>query len=110
MRVGASGSRSSRVIALLLLLAVAILSTVARRSWYLSPSDHGHYLIDASKSKVTHGPILPDRALLHTAVVPVTSQPPLRVERYVEPASSPSSYLSDMTVSLQLRSPPISLA
>jgi hypothetical protein len=107
MNCGFSGCRSTRVIALLLVLAVPFLSTMARRGWFLSPSDHGHYLIDASKAKVAHGPILHDPLPLGTVVVPVPSQPRMRVERYLEPTSSLSLYSLGVTISLQHRLPPI---
>lgn len=102
--------RFSRVIALVLVLAVPVLSTMARRSWYLSPSDHAHHLIDASKAKVAHGPVSQDRLLLRALVVPVPPQPQMRVERCLEPSCSLSPYLLGVTDPLQHRPPPIPLA
>jgi hypothetical protein len=79
---------------------------MARRSWYLSPSDHTHYLIDASKAKVAPGPIVHDLLPLRIVAVPAPSQPRMRVERYLKPTSSLSLYLLGVTISLQRRPPP----
>jgi len=102
-----SRRRSARIIALVLVLAIPILSTMARRGWYLSPSDHGHYLIDASKVKVALGPILHAPLPLRAAVHSAPWQPRMRVERYVEPTSTLPQYLLGVIISLQHRSPPI---
>ena len=102
-----SNCRSNWVIALLLVLAVPILSTMARKGWYLSPSDTGHYLIDASKAKVAHGPVLHDPVPLRIVAVRVPLQPRMYVERYLEPTPSVSFCSLGITISRQHRSPPI---
>lgn len=107
MNRGSIGCRSYRAIALLLVLSVPILSAMARRGWYLSPSDHGHYLIKASKAKVAHGPVLHAPTLQRTVAVSGQSQPRTRIERYVEPTSALSLSSLGVTISRQHRSPPI---
>jgi len=92
--------------ALLLVLTVPILTTMARRDWYLSPSDPGHYLLDASKAKVAPGPILQAPLLLPAVAVRFPLQPQIRVEWYLEPPSSLFLYLLGITASLQNRPPP----
>src|SRR5690242_8544783 len=42
---------------LVLLLCVPILATLARNSWYLPPSNPGHYLMEASKAEIVISPI-----------------------------------------------------
>jgi hypothetical protein len=79
---------------------------MARMSWYLSSSDQSHYLIDASKADVVHGPILHAPLPQGIVAVPAPPQPRMRVERHLEPKSSLSLYLLDMTISLQHRPPP----
>src|SRR6476661_8963331 len=107
MHCRSSFSRSSRVIALLLVLAVPILSAMARRGWYLSPSDHSHYLIDASKATVAHGPILHTPLPVGTVFFPVPTQPQLHVVRHLEFTSFVHLYSLSVTISQQHRSPPV---
>ena len=95
--------------ALLLVLAVPILCAVARRGWYLSPSDHSHYLIDASKAKVAHGPLLQVPSPVRTLFFSVASRPQMHAERHLELTSFFSLYSLSVTISLQHRSPPILL-
>lgn len=45
-----------RVLALLLLISVPGLSTLAKINWYLPQSNPGHYLTTATKMKVAHAP------------------------------------------------------
>lgn len=52
IRAKAFACVSKRVLALLLLLAVPGLSTIAKINWYLPQSDPGHYLTTATKMKV----------------------------------------------------------
>lgn len=102
--------RFYRVIALLLVLAVPILSTIARNDWYLSASDQAHYLIDASKAELPHGPSLHASLLLRVFAVRVPPQSRMRVERYLEPAPSLPLHSLGVAISPQLRAPPIRLA
>jgi len=110
MRVGAQGSRLSRVVALILVLTIPILATMARRSWYVSSSNHGQYLLNASKAKLAHGSELNSHLPLRTVIVLVTSEPSLRVDWYLQPEFPRFAYLLDPSVSRQFRSPPNSLA
>ena len=102
--------RLIRVIALLLVATVPSLSTMARKEWDLSPSDHGHYLIDASKAKMSHASVLCDRLFLDAVVGSAPSQSQMYVERSLQPASFRSMYLLGVIISLQHRSPPIPAA
>jgi hypothetical protein len=106
MDIRRSTSRTYWIIALLLVMTVPILITMAKRDSYLSPSDPVHYLLDASKSKVAHGPILQAPLLLCAVTVRVPLQPQMRVEWYLEPTSSLFLYLLGITASLQHRPPP----
>ena len=110
MRVGAQGRRSSSVVALVLVLAMPILVTMARRSCYLPTPDHGQYLLNANKAKLAHGSNLNDDSPVRAVIAPMRSEHLLHEEMYFEPASSRSSYSPNPTVSLQLRSPPVSFA
>jgi hypothetical protein len=89
---------------LVLLLAVATLSTAAKVSWYLPQGDAGHNLTPAIKMKVAHSPIAFD-GLLRQAVANVAPPlPEIRTSRPVEP--EPEIPSISATVSLQHRSPP----
>ncbi|MBZ5644586.1 MAG: hypothetical protein LAO19_17660 [Acidobacteriia bacterium] len=104
-----SGCRSYRAIALLLVLSVPVLTSMARRGWYLSPADHSHYLIKASKAKVAHGPILHAPMPLRTVAVSALPQPRTRADWYVEATSSLCLPSLGVIISMQHRSPPIVL-
>jgi hypothetical protein len=96
--------------ALVLMLAIPMLVTMARRSLYVPSSDHGQHLFNASKAKLAHGSKLKDHSPLRVVIVPVTSESSFCVEWHLEPASSRASNSVDPSVSRQLRSPPVSLA
>jgi hypothetical protein len=83
---------------------------MARKGWYLSPSDHAHYLIDASKAKMPHAPVLQDGLQVRAVVVSAPSQPQLHIERRLEPAFSLFSPSLGVILSLQHRSPPTPIA
>lgn len=90
---------------LVLLLAVATLSTAAKMSWYLPQSDAGHNLTAAVKMKVVHSPIIFYEGLPLQIVVKIAPLlPEIRTSRPVEPAPDIPSI--GVTVSLQHRSPP----
>jgi hypothetical protein len=99
--------RSYRVLALLLVLAVPILSTMARRGWYLSPSDHAHYLVDSSKTKLVHGQVLYNPMPLPSITLSVPPFPQALFARYVGPKSLLSLHYLDVNISLRRRPPPI---
>jgi hypothetical protein len=89
---------------LVLLLAVATLSTVAKMSWYLPQADAGHNLTAAIKMKVAHSPIIVDGLPLQPVVKVALPLPQIRTSRPVEP--EPKIPSISVTVSLQHRSPP----
>ena len=89
---------------LVLLLAVAMLSTAAKMSWYLPQADAGHNLTAAIKMKVAHSPIIVDGLPLQPVVEVAPRLPQIRAIRPVEP--EPKTPSISVTVSLQHRSPP----
>jgi hypothetical protein len=94
----------------LLVLAVPILFTMARKDWYLSSSDHCHYLIDSSKTKVAYEPILPDRLIQRSVVLAVPPQPVMQTQLSAEATTSQSSSSPSLTAPLHYRAPPIFMA
>jgi hypothetical protein len=89
---------------LVLLLAVATLSTAAKMSWYLPQGDAGHNLTAAVKMKVAHPPIIFEGLPLQPVVKVAPPLPEIRTSRPVEPEAEIPSI--GITVSLQHRSPP----
>lgn len=89
---------------LVLLLAVATLSTAAKMSWYLPQGDAGHNLTAAIKMKVAHSPIIFDGLLLQAVANVAPPLPEIRASRPVEP--EPEIPSISATVSFQHRSPP----
>ena len=100
----------TRAVVLLLLIAVPVLSTLARNSWYLSSSNPGHYLLTASKMKVAHAPVLSAQEALQPIVIFVQKQPTPQVKRSCVPEDA-KPFLG-VTVSIQThrRPPPVSLS
>jgi hypothetical protein len=64
-----------RVLALLLLISVPGLSTLAKIHWYLPQSNPGHYLTTATKMKVAHAPTVKTRVLQSVPRWVVSTQP-----------------------------------
>jgi hypothetical protein len=89
---------------LVLLLAVATLSTAAKMSWYLPHGDAGHNLTAAVKMKIAHPPIIFEGLSLQPVVKAAPPLPEIRTSRPVEP--EPEIPSIGITVSLQHRSPP----
>ena len=89
----------------LLLFAVPTLATLAKDSWYLPQSNPGHYLNVASKMKVPHSPMVFEKAPLQATAKLAPPQPPAPSIR--EADSEPPKPALGVTVSLQLRSPPL---
>lgn len=93
-----------RVFVLVLLLSVPILATLARNNWYLPPSNSGHYLTVASKTKVASGfaglvgVLTPDVAML--------SLPEPQTRRIRLPESWAAVSLMNLPVCLRRRPPP----
>jgi len=98
---------SKRAAVVLLLLAVPILSTLAKNSWYLPQADTAHYLNGAIKMKVSHTPLLVrwEPPMPTAKVFP----PPASTERVVPEVPNPPVPDIGITLSLQHRSPPTAL-
>lgn len=93
---------------LLLLIAVASLSTLAKNSEYLPESNPAHFLSMASKMKAGHLPVLVVPAPLS---LPSKLAPPLPTFRARRPVrlEKPRLQQIDWSVSLQYRPPPVTL-
>jgi len=97
-----------RTIALLLLLAVPALATMAKTSWYLPQSNPGHYLTIASKMKVACSPVVFDRGPVARIPRVVPPQPLTPQTQWSE--WKPAIPWISLTLSLQHRSPPSATA
>jgi hypothetical protein len=93
----------------MLLLAIAGFSTLAKNSQYLSRSNPAHYINISSKMKVSHLPVVIDRTPLRPIARFIPPQPELRIARMLE-KEIPALPSMGVTVSLQHRSPPLSLS
>jgi hypothetical protein len=93
----------------MLLLAIAGFATLAKNSQYLSRSNPAHYINISSKMKVSHSPVVIDRTPLRPVARFIPPQPELRIVRMVE-KEIPALPSMGVTVSLQHRSPPLSLS
>ena len=107
---GASDRRLGlKVGVLLLLVAIAGFSTLAKNSQYLSKSNPAHYINISSKMKITASPAVVDHVPLRHDARFVAPQPQVRLHR-VEREEFPPLPSIAVTVSLQHRSPPVFLA
>ena len=105
-------SRSSiwqRAAVLFLLVALAGLSTFAKYTPYLPKTDPSHFVNNATKLKVAQSPLVLDRTSLYPVATVVPPRPAYRPRRSEEPATPPIQVIG-LTVSIQHRSPPSSLA
>jgi hypothetical protein len=93
----------------MLLVAIAGFSTLAKNSQYLSRSNPAHYINISSKMKVSHLPVVIDRTPLRPVARFIPPQPEMRIARVVE-EEIPALPSIGVTVSLQHRSPPLSLS
>jgi hypothetical protein len=91
----------------MLLLAIAGFSTLAKNSQYLSRSNPAHYINIASKMKVGQLPVVIDRTPLRPIARFIPPQPEMRMASVVE-EQNPALPSIGVTVSLQHRSPPLS--
>jgi hypothetical protein len=91
----------------LLLFAVAVLSTLAKNSQYFPQSHPTHYINIASKTKVSPSPAVLEREPLCPIAKVVPPQPRAPRNHGVEEISLPSPSVG-VTVSIQHRSPPSS--
>lgn len=98
----------NRTIVLLLLFAIPGLATLAKDSWYLPQADTGHYLTAQVKMNVVHSSVVLDQEPPQTvaAILPIKHQATVNPRRETE---TPVTWIR-LTVSLQHRSPPTSLA
>jgi hypothetical protein len=96
-----------RAAILLLLLAIPVLSTLAKQSWYLPQADTAHYLNGAIKMKVSHAPLLEhwEPSMLAAKLVSLPAAP---VQQETIWRENPDVWVPDIgiTLSLQHRSPP----
>jgi hypothetical protein len=91
---------------LLLLLAIAGFSTLAKNSIYFSNSDPAHFINISSKMTVSHSPAPVDRAPLVPVARFVPPQPSLRLAQILHEEAPPIPSIG-VTVSQQHRSPPV---
>ena len=92
---------------ILLLFAVAVLSTLAKNSQYFPKSHPTHYVNIANKMKVSPSPAVLEREQLCPIAKVVPPQPRAPRNHGVEEISLPSPSIG-VTVSIQHRSPPSS--
>jgi len=96
-----------RVFVLLLLLAVPVLTTLARNNWYLPQSNPGHYLTTASKTKVASRSLDTSRAQVRIRTIDDAVPPRPQAQRIRRTESAPPILLlADLSVSVQRRPPP----
>jgi hypothetical protein len=93
----------------MLLLAIAGFSTLAKNSQYLSRSNPAHYINISSKMKVSHLPVVIERTPLRPVARFIPPQPEMRTASVVQ-KEIPALPSIGVTVSLQHRSPPIPLS
>ncbi len=93
----------------MLLLAIAGFSTLAKNSQYFSRSNPAHYINISSKMKVSHLPVAMDQTPLRPIARFIPPQPEMRIARVLE-EEIPALPSVGVTVSLQHRSPPLSLS
>ncbi|HXO05078.1 MAG TPA: hypothetical protein VN884_05555 [Candidatus Sulfotelmatobacter sp.] len=91
----------------LLLFAVAGLSTLAKNSQYFPKSNPTHFVNIASKMKVAPTPVVIERVPLYPFAMVVSPQPCPSRNYGVDEISLPSPSIG-ITVSIQPRSPPTS--
>jgi hypothetical protein len=93
----------------MLLLAIAGFSTLAKNSQYFSKSSPAHYLNISSKMTVGHSPVVIDRTPLRPVARFIPPQPDARITHVVREEIPPLPSIG-VTVSLQHRSPPVPLS
>jgi hypothetical protein len=96
----------ARTTVLLLVVAVAGVSTLAKYSQYSPKSDPIHFFSKATKMDVAHHPVDFVADPLYQVVAAVPSSPTFRTIQLVEPESFHHIRKISVTVSLQHRSPP----
>jgi hypothetical protein len=102
-----SGVALTRVLVLLLLLAVPVLSTLAKDSAYLPQSNTAHFINIAAKMKVADAPLVVIKPqVVEPLVALVLPEPEIATTRQDELEVPPVPKVS-LKVCLQHRSPPI---
>lgn len=94
---------------LMLLIAVAGLSTLAKNSLYYPKSHPTHYVSIASKARVAQAPAALDRVSLIPVARTVLPQPVVQTAPRGQPETSPIPQIG-IVVTRQHRSPPFSLS
>jgi hypothetical protein len=98
-----------RVAVLFLLVALTGLSTFAKYTPYLPRTNPSHFVNHATKMKVAQSPVVLDRVPLYPVATVIPPRPAYR-PRCTDRPVAPPIQLIGLTVSLQHRSPPSSLA
>ena len=93
----------------MLLLAIAGFSTLAKNSQYYSSSNPAHFINISSKMTVSHLPVAIDRTPLRPVARFIPPDPEMRIHKVVE-EEIPALPSIGVTVSLQHRSPPLVLS
>lgn len=99
----------ARAAILLLVLAVAGLSIVAKRNQCLPKSNPAHYLAAANRVNLNHAPVVLDRVPLRPVAMLILPQPVVRRTQMNRREMPPVQRIS-LALSLQHRSPPAPLA
>jgi hypothetical protein len=99
----------ARATVLLLLFAIAGLSTLAIHSRYLPKSNPIHFISKATKMDVTHHPVVFAAGPLYPVVQLAPPQPAVRTVRVLQPEKFHLQQIG-LFLSLQHRSPPSLLA
>jgi hypothetical protein len=107
MKCGLLKASLQTVIVVLLLFAVAALSTLAKSSQYFPKSNPTHYVNIANKMKAAAPPVVFERALLQPIAKVAPPRPCAPKKHGIEEVSLPLPSIG-VTVSIQHRSPPSS--
>ena len=99
----------ARVAALVVLVAVMALSTLAKNTDYLPDSNPAHYLSSASKMRLVHSPVIQDRTPSHP-ISKTIPQKQISKETHRNDPGLPSIQKIIFICSFQYRSPPPILA
>lgn len=92
-------------VVLLLLAAIPLLSTLAKKDWYLPQASTAHYLNGAVKMKATHAAVASDLAPCLPAFK--LTSPAARTEKLLTAEPDISAPEIGIVISLLHRSPPI---
>jgi hypothetical protein len=96
----------ARVAALLMIVGVVGLSTVAKNTGYLPNSNPAHYISAASKMSPVHSPDFLDRLTLHPISKLIPQKPPSRETHRNDPELPPINQIVPISI-YQHRPPPV---